>query len=133
MITALQGSTYVGDLRVGGMGSRILSNLVTCGGSSELMDKRDRRRLSLPEVIETLKAELNRLNIKVNRYHIVCGSIQTVYLPKSLFYRVDQFEPIGSGTTTYQTGPIFCPPKDGKVNFHVQQKFEVYLEPAPIF
>ena len=37
------------------------------------------------------------------------------------------------GTTSYQTGPIFCPPKDGKVNFHVQQKFEVYLEPAPIF
>ena len=47
------------------MGSRILSNLVTCGGSSELMNKRDRRRLSLPESIETLKAELNRLHFYV--------------------------------------------------------------------
>ena len=61
LITTLQGSTYIGDLRVGGMGSRILSNLVTCGGSSELMNKRDRRRLCLPETMEILKAELNRL------------------------------------------------------------------------
>ena len=36
-------------------------------------------------------------------------------------------------TTTYQTGPILCPPKDGKENFQVQQKLGIYLEPTPIF
>ena len=56
-----------------------------------------------------------------------------LWFPKSLFYRVDQFEPVGSGTTSYQLGPIFCPQKDGKVNFHLQQKFKVYHEPARIF
>ena len=30
-----------------------------------------------------------------------------IWSPKSLSYRNDQFEPIGSGTTSYQTGPIF--------------------------
>ena len=38
-------------------------------------------------------------------------------------FRFDQFEPVGSVTTRYQTGPFFCPQKDGKVNFHLQQKF----------
>ena len=49
------------------MGSRILSNLVTCGGSSELMNKRDRRALCLPETMEILKAELNRLLYSISK------------------------------------------------------------------
>ena len=52
---------------------------------------------------------------------------------KVSFFRVDQFEPVGCGTTSYQTGPIFGPQKDGKVNFHLQQKFQVYLKPTRIF
>jgi len=43
--------------------------------------------------------------------------------PKSLFYPIDQFEPVGCGTTSYQTGPKFFPQTDGKVNFYLQQKF----------
>ena len=52
------------------MGSRILSNLVTCGGSSELMNKRDRRGLCLPETMEILKAELSRLLYSISEIFV---------------------------------------------------------------
>ena len=39
-----------------------------------------------------------------------------------LSYRVDQFEPVGSGTTCYHKSPDFRTLKDEKENFHLRQK-----------
>ena len=69
--------------------------------------------------------------ISINRINFTYSSSRNIHkwfrfilwFPKSLFFRVDQSEPVGSGTTSYRTGPNFCPQQDGKVNFHLQLKF----------
>ena len=79
-------------------------------------------QLDRKETLETIS--MNRINFTYsssrNKYEWFRFIL---WFPKSLFYRVDQIEPVGSGTTCYHKSPDFRPPKDEKVNFHLQQKF----------
>ena len=83
----MKGSKQVGDNLLGGWKSRVFSNLVTGGCSSEVMDRSDRQNLCLPETIERLQNfEIPSVEV-FECYHRKYPSYESSNLPFYLYSR----------------------------------------------
>ena len=89
-------------------------------------------QLDMKETLETIS--MNRINFTYSSsQYLYKLSRFILWFPKSLFYRTDQFQPVGSGTTSNQIGPNFFPRKMERWIFTSNKNFKFILNQLGYF